>query len=183
MTTPTLELRLYDASTYEIVAPDLKQLYLDAYHDPPYNEGEDDACAFVEGIDARARQRGFRLIVAYMEARPVGFALGYQLPVDTKWWAGANHELASSVTHERPGRTYAIIELAVLSTHRRRGIARALHNALLADRPEERATLLVRPEAASAQAAYRQWGYVRVGSIRPAIDAPLYDAMVLELPR
>ena len=36
---------------------------------------------------------------------------------------------------------------------------------------------------APARTAYERWGYVRVGSIRPWRDAPLYDAMVLDLRR
>jgi ribosomal protein S18 acetylase RimI-like enzyme len=182
MTAPTLELRRYDADTYTSVIPQLAQLYLDAYSEPPYNEGPDDVDEFLNSLPSRAGQPGFQLVVAYGAGRPVGFALGHQLAPDTKWWAGAVSELPDSVVTERSGPTFAIIEIAVLSTHRRQGIAHALHQALLVGRPEARVTLLVRPEAAPAQAAYARWGYVRVGSIRPGDDSPLYDAMVLELP-
>jgi hypothetical protein len=58
----------------------------------------------------------------------------------------------------------------------------AMHDALLADANEERATLLVRPEAMPARMAFERWGYARVGAIRPWPEA-LYDAMVLNLRR
>lgn len=47
----------------------------------------------------------------------------------------------------------------------------------------ERATLTMRPEpeAASAHAAYAAWGYRNIGPSRPWDDAPLYEAMVLNL--
>jgi hypothetical protein len=70
-----------------------------------------------------------------------------------------------------------------IRSYRRRGIAKALHDALLVDANEERATLLVRPEAVPARTAYERWGYARVGAIRPWPGAPLYDAMVLNLRR
>jgi hypothetical protein len=59
------------------------------------------------------------------------------------------------------------------------------HDAFLAGRHEERATLLVRPEpeAAPAQTAYAHWGYRRLGRLRPFPGAPEYDALVLDLNR
>jgi predicted GNAT superfamily acetyltransferase len=66
---------------------------------------------------------------------------------------------------------------------RRRGVARRLHAELLAGLTVERVTLTMRPEpeAAPAQAAYAAWGYVKVGQSQPWDEAPVYDAMVLDL--
>jgi ribosomal protein S18 acetylase RimI-like enzyme len=73
--------------------------------------------------------------------------------------------------------TFTIIEMAVRKPYRRQGIARQLHAALLADVRADRVTLLARPEAEPAQAAYRDWGYRTIGKVRPWPDAPAYDAM------
>ncbi len=78
-------------------------------------------------------------------------------------------------------RTFAINEIMVRPAWRRRGYARALHDALLYDRPEERAILLVLPDNTAAQAAYRSWGWYKLGELQPFEDSPVFDAMVWEL--
>jgi ribosomal protein S18 acetylase RimI-like enzyme len=178
-----LELRRYDARSYGDILVAVGHLYAEIYREPPYNEGPDDAESFIEGMPQRAAQPAFQMIVAFADSEPVGFTFGHQLAPDTQWWEGAVTAFPEAIVRESVGRTFAIIELAVLAPYRRRGIAKTMHNALLANRSEERVTLLVRPEAAPARTAYRRWGYVRVGSIRPWRDAPLYDAMVLDLRR
>jgi ribosomal protein S18 acetylase RimI-like enzyme len=55
--------------------------------------------------------------------------------------------LSEELTAEWNGRTFAVIDLAVREDHRKRGIGRALLNSLLTDRPEQRATLTVQPDA------------------------------------
>jgi ribosomal protein S18 acetylase RimI-like enzyme len=79
---------------------------------------------------------------------------------------------------ERPGRTFAVIELAVHRTMRGNGIARELHTHLLAGLIEERATLLVRPDAGRARSAYLSWAYDIVGRLQPFPKGPVYEAMV-----
>lgn len=64
---------------------------------------------------------------------------------------------------------------------RRRGYATALHDALLRHRAEARATLLVRPDNTAAHRAYRSWGWRKIGELQPFDDAPIFDAMVVDL--
>jgi hypothetical protein len=52
---------------------------------------------------------------------------------------------------------------------------------LVADRPEERATLLVRQDN-PARNLYLRWGWRVVGTMKPFPDSPLMEAMVLDLP-
>lgn len=47
------------------------------------------------------------------------------------------------------------------------GVAWRLHEAGLAGGDEERVLLNALPEAEAAQAAYRSWGYRKVGEARP----------------
>jgi ribosomal protein S18 acetylase RimI-like enzyme len=175
------ELRQYDATSYEAVVPALARIYGQVYQEPPYCEGSDDVADFVGSLPRRAAQPDFHLVVIFAGDEAVGFAFGHQLPRNTKWWNGSLTPLPETITRETAGRTFAIIELAVLEPYRRRGFARALHQALRAGRTEERLTLLVRPEATPARTAYENWGYVRVGSIRPWPTAPVYDAMILDI--
>jgi ribosomal protein S18 acetylase RimI-like enzyme len=176
-----LELRQYDATSYRSVVPALAHIYEQVYREPPYYEGPKDVADFVSSLPRRAAQPRFQLVVAFADNEAVGFAFGHQLPSDTQWWKGAITALPDPITQERAGRTFAIIELAVLAPYRRRGFAKAMHDALRVGRAEERITLLVRPEATPAHAAYKNWGYVCVGSIRPWPEAPMYDAMLLDL--
>lgn len=175
------ELRVYNASSYTDAAATIGSLYQRIYSEPPYGEGPDDVADFVSSLPRRASQPGFRLVVASWDGDPVGFALGHQLTPDTKWWQGATSSIPESTTREDPGRTFAVIELAVLPAFRRRGIARIMHDRLLANLTEQRVTLLVRPEAGPANAAYERWGYARVASIKPFPNAPTYTAMILPL--
>jgi len=159
----------------------IASVYGEVYQEPPYLEGPDDVAAFVEDWPRRVTQPGFRLVTAAADDEIVGFAFGHQLPTETKWWKGAVTPLPEELTLEHAGRTFAIIELAVRRPYRRMGIGRALHSALLSDRPEERVTLLARPEAVPAQRAYASWGYRVVGQVQPWQDAPIYDALIRQL--
>jgi ribosomal protein S18 acetylase RimI-like enzyme len=70
----------------------------------------------------------------------------------------------------------------VRASWRRQGIARALHDLILANRPEERATLTVLPAAAPAQNAFRAWGWRKVARTRdPRPGSPVADVLVTML--
>jgi ribosomal protein S18 acetylase RimI-like enzyme len=65
----------------------------------------------------------------------------------------------------------------------RRGIVHALHDELLRERPESRATLLVLPDNTTAYRLYTRWGWRKAGQLRPSWpDAPLLDVLILPLP-
>jgi len=71
----------------------------------------------------------------------------------------------------------------VRSSWRRQGIGRELHELMLGGRPEERATLTVPPGAGAAQAAFRSWGWRKVGRARgDGTAAPVLDVLVIDLP-
>jgi len=72
------------------------------------------------------------------------------------------------------GSTFALVELLVRASWRRQGIAATLHDLILSNRPEERATLIVLPAATSAQKAFQKWGWRKVARTRaiPVADRP-----------
>jgi GNAT superfamily N-acetyltransferase len=100
----------------------------------------------------------------------------------TSWWRELTAPLPADVTTEHPGRTFALTELLVRASWRRQGIATALHDLLLAGRPEERATLMVLPAAAPAQGALRAWGWRKIARTRPEPGSPTCDVLILALP-
>jgi GNAT superfamily N-acetyltransferase len=159
--------------------------YEEVYVEPPYCEGPRDVAEFIERFHQQVKRPGFRLVVARDAGEVVGFAFGFRLPPDTGWWEGLLQSLPEEFTRETGERTFAVIELAVRKLWRRQGVARRLHAELLDGLDVERVTLTMRPEpeAAPAQLAYASWGYVKVGQSQPWDEAPVYDAMVLNLIR
>jgi GNAT superfamily N-acetyltransferase len=167
-----------DEPPVELVLP----VYAEVYAEAPYLEGPAEVEDFARSWPARVAAPGFRLVLASDEGHVVGFAFGHGLRPDTGWWSGALEPLEVD-TAEWPGRTFAVIELAVLAGRRRQGLGRRLHSALLAGVEAERVTLAVRPEpeTAHARAMYERWAYRRVGQVRPGPGLPVYDVMVAGL--
>lgn len=182
MATGDVTLNCHDAGGARARLDALYDIAGEVYAEPPYYEGPDDAADFRERTERQISQRGFELVTAQAEDRIVGFSFGFTLPPDTGWWDDLVTPLRRELTEEWDGRTFALIELIVRAPWRRRGVGRALHDALLADRPEERATLCASPEAESAQAAYASWGWRKVGEKPlPLAGNPVYDVLVLPL--
>jgi GNAT superfamily N-acetyltransferase len=99
----------------------------------------------------------------------------------TSWWRDLTTPLPAEVTAEHPGRTFALTDLLVRASWRRQGIARDLHDLILAGRPEERATLTVLPAASAAQSAFRAWGWHKAGRTRPEGEGPVLDVLLKTL--
>jgi len=97
----------------------------------------------------------------------------------TSWWRDLTTPVPEEFSAEYPGRTFALGGLLVRASWRRQGIGRALHDLILAGRPEERATLTLLPAAAPAQSAFLKWGWRKVARTRlPALS----DVLVISLP-
>ncbi len=159
----------------------VQSLYTAVYAEPPYGEGPEDVADFMKSWPRRQTQPGFRLVLAWHNGEAIGFAFGHDLHAETRWWQGLQASTLDDLTSEYPGRTFAVIELGVLQPYRRHGVGHELHAHLIAGLPNERVTLLVRPEAAAAKTAYQSWGYQYVGKLQPFDNAPVYDAMILSL--
>lgn len=180
--TDNLTLTTYDADAALQQFPVVEALYQEVFAEPPHSEGPEEFELFAtRWWPKQSAQPGFLLVVATLDGEPIGCTYGHRLPVDTTWWKGAVEPLPEDLTEEHDGRTAAIIEMMVRSPYRRCGVAAAMHEAFRDSRDEERITLTVRPDNDPARRAYSEWGYRKVGQIRPARRAPVYDAMVLDL--
>jgi GNAT superfamily N-acetyltransferase len=161
---------------------ELHELHAEVYAEPPYRRDED-AGQFARRFAVQRRQPGFVLAEARHGGYLVGYASGMPLRPSTSWWRGLTAALPAEITAEHPGRTFALADLLVRASWRRQGIARALHDLLLAGRPEERATLTVLPAATPAQRAFRAWGWRKVARThgsRPG--SPVCDVLLTTLP-
>lgn len=136
---------------------------------------------FAERLGNHQSAPGHALVTAELDGELIGYAYGSPLRADTQWWRGMRDPLPPDLIRETGRRTFALNEIMVRAPWRRAGVARRLHDALLADRREERATLLVEQGNAPAKAAYVRWGWRRVGYLQPFPDAPVYDSMILAL--
>jgi ribosomal protein S18 acetylase RimI-like enzyme len=158
--TDDLALDRYDAQTVDAVYPEMVRLFGEAnadIADIPFFSTERFEASFVK---QRAHD-GFELVTARIGDRLVGVVFGFT---------------------EIPREQYALCEIMVSPEYQCRGIAKRLHDELLRLRPEHRADLYVRKDNAPAQAAYRKWGWTKIGDVQPAADAPVLDELILPLP-
>ncbi|WP_244409334.1 GNAT family N-acetyltransferase [Streptomyces albofaciens] len=159
-------------------------VYAEAFAEPPYNKSEKDVEANFRRFRSQVRKATFRAALARAgDGEPIGMAYGYPLSPATGWWGRLTTPVPDELRREDGHRTFGLIELAVRAPWRRLGVARRLHEAVLADATEERVLLNARPDVEAAQAAYRSWGYRKVGEAHPWDGAALHDVMVLDLPR
>ncbi|MBV9313943.1 MAG: GNAT family N-acetyltransferase [Pseudonocardia sp.] len=162
----------------------LFRLYYDAFSRPPYTWPEHGEGEFRRGLSRLARDATLGIVTARAGDELIGFAYGHTLRPDTHWWDGFITPVPEDVTQEWEGRTFALIDFVVAESWRGYGTGRRLHDTLLGDRPESRATLAVEPVAHETRALYERWGWRVVGRLRgPATDfAPEFDIMVRDLP-
>jgi GNAT superfamily N-acetyltransferase len=164
-------------------ATTIRELLLDV-HDEVYENSNDPLAtreAFAEFVDHWSGRNGFACVIGYARGEPVGYAYGAPLGADTGWWDGVTPPLSEAFTSETGARTFALSELMVRTAWRGTGAARRIHDALLADRNEERVALLVHTEHGKVRALYEAWGYRMVGETVPFEGAPELCAMVLPL--
>jgi len=160
-------------------------LYCDSYaraiaSDDPFETVE----AFGGRFHAYTSRDDFDLVLAFEGGQPIGLAFGWPLrPPDGGWWRWLTGEVEPGFAVEDGRRTFALSEIMVRRSRTGRGIAHAVHDDLLAARPERRAVLLVRPENAAAYRAYLRWGWSKAAQLRGGWpDAPLFDVLTLPLP-
>jgi len=140
--------------------------------------------AFLERFDAYTARDGFDLVIAYLGDEPAGQAWGWALrPPDGGWWRWLTTPVEPGFAEENGERTFALSELMVRQVFAGRHIAHALHDELLSTRPEQRATLLVKPDNVTAYRAYLKWGWRKAAEMQTNWpDSPLFDVLILPLP-
>jgi len=169
-----------DGTQAAALADELQALHAEVYAASPY-AGAGDAAEFADRFRVQRRQPGFVLAVARHGGYLVGYASGMTLRPSTSWWRDLTTPVPEVVSAEYPGRTFAVNDLLVRASWRRQGIGRALHDLILAGRPEERATLTVLPAAVPAQTALARWGWRKIARTRLP-GSPVADVLVTALP-
>ncbi|MFJ1756487.1 GNAT family N-acetyltransferase [Kitasatospora sp. NPDC088134] len=154
----------------------LLDIHADAYRDQLHDEFVQQFPWFV---DRWSGLPGFTCVVGTDTAtgEPVGFAYGAPAVEGREWWRDHLPQVPADSS------TYAVSELMVRPAWRKRGFSLQLHDALLADRPEALAVLLVDPDHPRVQDLYESWGYEAVGHRQPFADSPRYAVMLKTLSR
>ncbi|WP_378198371.1 GNAT family N-acetyltransferase [Actinoallomurus acaciae] len=159
-----------------------RDLYGEIFAGAPYSWGPEYAELFERRFETHRQQAGFALVEARTTGTLIGFGYGISLSPAIPWWQNLITSIPPEITDEPPGRTWALTELMIGERWRRLHLAEAVHDRLLADRPEERATTTVLPAATAAQAAMLKWGWEKVGQKRnPLPGAPIFDVLVKTL--
>ena len=180
MPTSEMSYRLLDGRQAAALAGEMQALHAEVYAAPPFRH-EVDAAEFARRWRVQCRQPGSALAEARHGGYLVGFAAGLPLRPSSSWWRELTSPLPDAVTTEHPGRTFALTDLLVRAAWRRQGIGRELHDAILAGRPEERATLTADPAATQALAALQRWGWRKAGRARnPRPGEPALDVLIRE---
>ncbi len=178
---PDLTFRLLDGRQAAEHTDELEDLHAEVYAGPPARD--DGAAEFAGRFLVQRRQPGFVLAEARSGDYLIGYASGMPLRPSTSWWRDLTTPLPDEITAEHPGRTFALTDLLVRPSWRRQGIAETLHDLILADRTEERATATVPPAATPAQGAFQKWGWRKMARTRdPLLGSRASDVLVIPLP-
>jgi GNAT superfamily N-acetyltransferase len=160
-----------------VLGDEYVDVYLAIRAEPPYNSAPlYTRDRFLERTRTQLKADGFELVAAEGDGKLIGFAFGFTMG-HRRWWGGEATRPPEGVLQTAK---LAVVELNLRQEHRGRGIGKRLLGELLQGRREPYATLLSRPEA-PAHAMYERWGWQVVGTVRPAPDAAVSDAMVLSL--
>jgi GNAT superfamily N-acetyltransferase len=166
---------------------ELADLSVAAYEEPP---GEEYAHRerFLAGLAEDVQRPGFDMVVADGEGadddEPAGLAYGYPLSRDGSWWQGFVGVLPNEVEAlTASSKVFAIAELMVLPEDRRRGIGGRLQEKLLSVSDAELAVVgLGSSSNPGARAAFRAWGWDRLGEIRPDTGGSVLQVLSRTLP-
>lgn len=157
------------------LVPNLVDLYSVVYSEPPYEEGPDQVERFRASLPEEMNRPGFTLITADTEGRLVGAAYGWTMVAGT-WWSRADQDPPAPI---RDADKFAVMEWIVHPDQRGRGTGSELIRRLLADRPENYATLASDPRS-QARKIYERAGWHQVA--RSILSwGPAMDILVLNI--
>ncbi|MFD4374120.1 GNAT family N-acetyltransferase [Streptomyces sp. NPDC058486] len=132
---------------------------------------------FTERLERHGREPGFGAVLAFdAEDRPVGYAYGNTVESGDRWWQRMGDVDPRFTTSP----ALALKEIGVTGPYRGTGLARRIHDALLADRTEAYVSLMVNASAGDGkvQRVYETWGYQVIGTSRPSPASPVLAAMI-----
>ncbi|MFE3073495.1 GNAT family N-acetyltransferase [Streptomyces sp. NPDC059247] len=137
---------------------------------------------FAERLERHGGEPGFGAVLAFDdEDRPVGYAYGNTVEEGDRWWTRMG-EVDARFTRTP---ALALKEIGVTTPHRGTGLARRVHDELLAGRAEAHVSLMVNAAAGGGKVrrVYESWGYTAIGTSRPSPDSPALTSMIRPIAR
>ncbi|WP_405936236.1 GNAT family N-acetyltransferase [Streptomyces sp. NBC_00726] len=162
-----------------------RELLADVYEEA-YAEKLDGAFrsrdGFLDRLSAYVQRPGFELVQALDGDDLLGYIFGFAIAPTGTWWGGFHGDVPADVLDlTKASKVFAISELMVRPQARRQGIARLLHDQLLAGRSEALGTILVDPNNTPARSAYYAWGWEKLGDIQPFENSPVFESLTKHL--
>jgi GNAT superfamily N-acetyltransferase len=164
----------HDAAEAARRVAEFRDLYAEAYDEPPYHYGPKDVEEFGARFERQLARPGFVLIAGEIVGELAGLAYGFVMGPGV-WWRNAKTDPPDEIKDQPK---FAVIELLVRRAHRGHGYARQLLDTLLEGRSEPSATLLAKP-GALAHEMYQRWGWDPVGVVQSYGDWDADDVFVL----
>lgn len=176
----TVHVQVETPATADAIFEPVCELFAAVFGAPPLSRAADVMAHQRRSFRSLMARPTFGMVTATDSGTLAGFAYGYGLPGDTRWWEGMQVPVPSETTGEWDGRTFAVIDLAVAHAYQRQGIGARMLDTLLASRPEERATLAVVPDNTPAHSFYRGTGWEHVGLVKgaPQHTSPYFELYV-----
>jgi ribosomal protein S18 acetylase RimI-like enzyme len=163
--------------------PEIRTTLLGVYAEVWAKQAATDPFFSIERFDDRlsghASGGDWTCVVGELGGETVGYAYGRLDSV--REWREVLSPVDPSVRDYGADGTFGLCEIMVRLPWRGKGVARGIHDELMRQRPERRASLLVDHERPKVRALYEKWGYRGVGEMQPYPDSPRYDALVLPL--
>jgi GNAT superfamily N-acetyltransferase len=165
-------------------ADQVRQQLIDVYAEVYARETQSDpffsVARFAERLTGHSANPGWACVIGHVEGQPVGYAYGR--PDSEREWREMDTVIDDAVyEYGVAGDMFGLCEIMVRQPWRGAGVAKTIHDDLMRERPESRASLLVEQAHPRVRATYERWGYRAVATSQPYPDAPAYDALVLEL--
>lgn len=137
-----------------------------AVYDAVFGDVPDVADWRLTTYERHVNRRGFRLVAARDDDTLVGFAYGYVGERGQYWSDRVAAALPPDVVADWVGGHFEFVELGVLPSHRRQGLGRRLHDALMDGAPGERALLGTADDPHDpAVRLYRSCGWRKLGNL------------------
>ena len=173
-----VQLETFGGSRAEDIRETLADLYEAAYADR-LDDRFRNRIGVLSRLDGHLT-RPVTFVSAKAEGKLIGFGYGFPLPPGSPWWRSFQ-PVPGTAFDPTDREFFAIAELMVKPERRRQGIARQLHNRLLAQTDLPCATMLVDPANTPARSAYIAWGWQLVGHMQPFPESPRFESRVRDL--
>ncbi|MGW8375999.1 GNAT family N-acetyltransferase [Streptomyces sp. ODS28] len=171
---PAIDLRSF--TELDAVRADLLNVYAEV-RAPLLHLANYAVSSFGERLDRHGAEPGFQAVLAYDGEQPVGYAYGNTIKEGDRYWQRTSPPPEEKYTARA---ALALKEIGVSPAWRGTGVARNIHDALLAGRDEPHVTLMVNEAAGDGKVhdLYRSWGYADIGHSQPSPASPRLTVMI-----